>query len=171
MNWRGLLNVSQNSAKIYHQYLWGIRINYTLGKFLYNFFKDNFQDSNPNILKEMSSPRPVSRVTCSGKFSAEWWGEFRQTRAVPPAEEGQRQPLSVFRNKQLIKSVWINIVSQWEGYWALMPTGLKDSFCLWWTYCIMGWWSAEAEGASSTSQMSRAGYTNCTCFSLCSWRS
>lgn len=70
---------------------------------LYNLFKHNSQDANPNVLKQMSSPRPVSRVTCSGQISAEWWGKFREPRAAPSAVGGRRPPLSLLRNKQLIE--------------------------------------------------------------------
>lgn len=103
MNWGGLLNESQNSAKIYYQYLRGIRINDNLGMVLYNLFKHNSLDSNPNVLKQMSSPRPVSGVTCSGQISAEWWGQLREPRAASSAVGGRRPPLSLLRNKQLIE--------------------------------------------------------------------
>lgn len=173
MNWRGLLNVSQNSAKIYHQYLWGIRISDILGKFLYNLFKHNFQDSNPNVLKQMSSPRPVSGVTCSGQISAERWGKFREPWAAPSAGGGQRQALSMFRNKQLTEEcldeycvpvAMTKVLTSHTNQVKGLPLPLVNIL-------QHGWCSAERGRAFSTSQMSRAGHVNCTHFSLQSWRS
>lgn len=51
----------------------------------------------------MSSSRPVSGVTCSGQISAERWGKIREPWAAPSAVGGQRPPLPMLRNKQLIE--------------------------------------------------------------------